>query len=161
MRIILNNANHLKKEQMPMDTPALRLTKPRQLILQIITESKTHLDVQEIWQCARQKDMKISMATVYRTVKLLERARLITEHSLGQDHSHYEAASENAHYHFTCLGCGKVQEFSTSQPQSIAKKLNETHGILIKKIHLLMEGYCRQCSQITPLTQEMEKDEDA
>lgn len=130
-----------------MDAPTIHLTKPRQQVLQIIAESKTHLDVQEIWQRAREKDLKISMATIYRTVDLLERGGLIMEHHLGQDHSHYEAASGSAHYHFTCLNCGKVLEFSSPQPQSIAKKLKETHGIQIKKIHLLMEGYCKQCLQ--------------
>lgn len=134
----------------------MRLTRSRQQVLQIITESKTHLDVQEIWQRARKKDLKISMATIYRAVDLLERAGLITEHNLGQDHSHYEGSSKNAHYHFTCLRCGKVLEFSTPQPQSIAKKLNETHGLQIINIHLLMEGYCQQCLKL--LNKENKKD---
>ena len=142
-----------------MDITTLRLTKPRQLVLKIISESKTHLDVPEIWQRVRQSDQKISLATIYRTVKVLEQAGLISEHNLGQDHSHYEAVSENTHYHFTCLNCGKVLEFSTPQPQSIAKKLNEMHGIRIKKIHLLMEGYCKQCSKLNSLTLKKEMDD--
>jgi len=142
MRIILNLSMNTIQTQPQIP----HLTKPRRQVLQIIHDSQSHLDAQEIWERARQKKLKISLATVYRTVRVLEQAGLISEHNLGQDHCHYEATSEDSHYHFTCLMCGKVLEFSTPQPQSMARKLNELHGIHIQKIHLLMEGICKECA---------------
>jgi len=123
----------------------LRMTESRQMVLQIIKESHTHLNAEEIWQRAHQRGMKTSLATIYRAVKLLEQAGLISEHSLGQDQSHYEAAGKNTHYHFTCIGCGNVLEFSTSQVQSVIEKLIKDQHIQIRNVHLLMEGTCRQC----------------
>jgi Fur family ferric uptake transcriptional regulator len=125
----------------------LRMTRGRRSILRVLQEFGGHLDVEEIFLRARQQDQNISLATVYRAVAFLKAAGLISEHSLGQDHSHYEAVTETAHYHFTCLGCGKVIEFSDPRVDVITKRLIKKYGISVKNVHLLIEGYCRQCQQ--------------
>ena len=140
----MSTINNLSKL---VESKKLRMTRQRKLILRVLQEHEGHLDAEEIFLRAHQQGINISLATVYRTLAYLKEAGLISEHSLGQDHSHYEAVTETAHYHFTCLSCGKVIEFSDPQVDAITKRLVRIYGLKVRNVHFLIEGYCRQCKQ--------------
>ena len=122
-----------------------RLTRQRGLVLQILESSDRHLDAEAIHDRVKLQDPDISLATVYRAVRVLRELGLIEEHSLGEDHSHYESPRNSPHYHFVCLRCGKVIEFDTPLVERAASDLTQSHGVQVKNAHLRLSGLCGSC----------------
>jgi len=125
-----------------------RLTSQRCLILDVLRESDDHLDAEAVHGKAKRRAPDISLATVYRTLTLLEELGLVEEHRLGEGHGHYEAVQDEPHYHFTCRRCGKVLEFDTPLVSRIARELAEREGLRVTKAHLHFLGYCQHCREI-------------
>ena len=117
-----------------------RITPERKLLLRIISEN-AHLDASEIYRLAKKEDKKISLSTVYRTVRLLEDLGLVEASELGEDHYHYEVRLSE-HYHLICLGCGKVVEIP---PVGTIRELGEERGFEIVGVKLELFGYCPAC----------------
>lgn len=122
-----------------------RLTSQRRLILNVLRESDEHLDAEDVHQRAKRRAADISLATVYRTLTLLNEMGLVEAHHLGEGHSHFEAVQEEPHYHFTCSECGKVIEFDAPLVTKIAQELSEQEDVQITKAHLHLTGYCKEC----------------
>jgi Fe2+ or Zn2+ uptake regulation protein len=87
----------------------------------------------------------VSLATVYRTLALFKELGLINEHRLGEDHSHFETAPENPHYHFTCLNCRRVIEFKAPQIAETILPMLQDKGLQIAEVHLIISGFCADC----------------
>jgi Fe2+ or Zn2+ uptake regulation protein len=121
-----------------------RLTPQRRLILEALEGSDEHLDAEALYDLVRSRDPHISLATVYRTLAVLKKMGLVEEHRLGSEHGHYEASGDK-HYHFTCLGCGKVIEFDTPLMAQIEQELGTREGVRVTNTHLHLSGYCAQC----------------
>lgn len=117
-----------------------RITPERKLLLRIIGEN-AHLDASEIYRLAREENPKINLSTVYRTVKLLKDLGLVESSNLGEDHDHYEVRLQD-HYHFVCLGCGKVVEIPSVD---LLKHFGEERDVEIVGIKLQLIGYCEEC----------------
>jgi Fe2+ or Zn2+ uptake regulation protein len=122
-----------------------RLTRQRRLVFEIIQKNAGHLEAETIYQLAKKRDTRISLATIYRSLALLKEAGLVQEHSLGQGHGHYETVQPDPHYHFTCLKCERVIEFDAPQVAELAEALSQREGLQITEVHLLLNGYCAQC----------------
>ncbi len=122
-----------------------RLTSQRRLLLGVLEESDSHLDAETLFVRAKARDPDISLATVYRTLAVLKEMGLVEEHSLGEEHSHYEAMRGEPHYHFVCLGCGKVIEFDAPPMKQIEEDVSEREGVCITDANLRLSGYCAQC----------------
>lgn len=122
-----------------------RLTSQRRLVLQVLEQSEGHLDAEAIHDRARQQDPTISLATVYRTLSILKEMGLVEEHSLGQEHGHYEAVQGGPHYHFVCLQCGDVLEFDSPRVAEAVAELSAREDILVTDVHLRLSGYCARC----------------
>jgi Fur family peroxide stress response transcriptional regulator len=122
-----------------------RLTSQRRLILDVLKESNEHLEVDAVYDIAKQRAPSLSLATVYRTLAVLKEMELVEEHRLGEGHSHYEAVQEEPHYHFTCQRCGKVIEFETPLVAEIKRKLCEREGVQVARAHIHFTGYCKDC----------------
>ena len=122
-----------------------RITRQRRLILSIIEESDEHLNVQAIYRIARERDQNISLATVYRSLELLKEINLVQEHSLGEDHGHFEKCDPKSHFHFTCSTCGAVIEFQIPPLSSWMETLAESKNLKIDEIHLFITGACKDC----------------
>jgi Fe2+ or Zn2+ uptake regulation protein len=123
----------------------LRATRQRQIVLDVLQHNPGHLDVETIHDQVKAVDPRISLATVYRTLALLKRLGLVAEHSLGEDHGHFEAAPSAPHYHFTCLGCKRVIEFEAPAVIQAVQGLAEREGLQVTETHLTLSGYCRLC----------------
>ena len=128
-----------------------RMTKQRKLVLEIVQESQEHLDAETVFLRAKIKDPEISLPTVYRTLAVLKDAKLIAEHHLGEDHSHFEPVTISPHYHFSCIKCKTVIEFQDSQLAKVVNNISKQNGIKVTEVHLHLSGYCRNC-----ITQDME-----
>ena len=92
----------------------VRLTRQRQILLELIDKSGTHLDAERLYQLAKVQDPKLNRVTVYRTLKMLKAGGLVDEldlmHYDGDQH-YYETRMKQEHAHVICLRCGKVEEF--------------------------------------------------
>ena len=117
-----------------------RITPERRLLFRVINEH-AHVDASELCELAKKENPKISLSTVYRTVKLLEELGLVEVTTLGEDRHHYEVSTDE-HYHFVCLGCGKVVEIS---PMGLLQELGKRQGLEIVGATLELSGYCPQC----------------
>lgn len=122
-----------------------RLTHQRRLVLEIIENNPGHLQADTIFQLAKSRDQSISLATVYRALALFKEIGLVREDRLGEDHSHFEPAQANPHYHFTCKKCGRVIEFEAPQIADLAIRLRQERSLLVTEVQFLLSGYCDQC----------------
>lgn len=122
-----------------------RVTRQRQLVMQVLQENAGHLEVEAVYALAKASDPNISLATVYRTLAVLKAMGLVKDHSLGENHAHFETAPEKPHYHFTCLKCGQVVEFDAPQVMQVVRAVSEREGLQVTDVHLFLSGYCAQC----------------
>lgn len=122
-----------------------RLTRQRRLVMDILKESKGHLDVDALYRQAKTRDPRISLPTIYRTLAVLKEMGLVEKQSLGEAHAHYEAVKESPHYHFTCLECGRVIEFAAPQVLRAVRALSERERLEVTCIQLFLSGYCSCC----------------
>lgn len=103
------------------------MTEQRRVIARVLSESEDHPDVEVLYQRANAIDSRISIATVYRTVRLFEEANILERHEFGDGRARYEEMSESHHDHLINLQNGEVIEFSNDKiedlQRQIAKKL--------------------------------------
>jgi Fur family ferric uptake transcriptional regulator len=95
----------------------VRLTAQRRILIEIIQNAEQHLDAASLLELARRSEPNIDRATVYRTLELLKRFRLIDEldlmHLQGEKH-YYEVKTRRDHIHLACFNCGRIEEFTSS-----------------------------------------------
>jgi len=137
-----------------LQSTGARMTRQRRAVLQVLQESDEHLDAAAVYDQVRARDPRISLATVYRTLALLKREGLVNEHRLGQSHAHFEAAPRSPHYHFSCLGCGRVIEFDAPEVARVVRRLAEEQGVRVRETHLSITGYCAACRSAQGLGEE-------
>jgi Fur family ferric uptake transcriptional regulator len=108
----------------------LRMTEQRNIIADVITEMSTdgHPDVNEIFLFANKKDKNISIATVYRTVKLFEEYGVIEKHEFKDGRSRYEAIEEHHHDHLIDIESGEIHEFTNDEIENIQRTVAKTLG---------------------------------
>ena len=112
----------------------VKLTEQRKIIAKIISESKSeygesdHPDVDELYNRVLKIDPKISIATVYRTVKLFEEAGILTKHDFKGGKARYEAMIESHHDHLIDIKTGEIIEFVDEEIEKLQKKVAEKYG---------------------------------
>ena len=105
----------------------IRMTSQRQIIIQVIEESDDHPDVDQLYLRSVELDNTISIATVYRTVKLLEEAGLIERLEFGDGRSRYEEAGEH-HEHLVDIETGEVHEFYNEELETLKREIAREMG---------------------------------
>lgn len=118
----------------------LRMTEQRRVIAQILQDSSDHPDVEELHRRASAIDSKISIATVYRTVKLFEDAGIIERHDFREGRSRYETVPEEHHDHLIDLKSGKVIEFHSAEIEALQEKIAREHGFRLVDHRLELYG---------------------
>ena len=106
----------------------LRITEQRRVIARVLSDSEDHPDVELLHQRASSIDPKISIATVYRTVRLFEEAGILDRHDFGDGRARYEAAPEAHHDHLIDVETGKVVEFVDPELEALQKVIAEKLG---------------------------------
>ena len=106
----------------------LRITEQRRVIAQVLSASEDHPDVELLHKRAVAIDPKISIATVYRTVRLFEEAGILDRHDFGDGRARYEAAPEAHHDHLIDVETGKVLEFVDPELEALQKQIAEKLG---------------------------------
>ena len=106
----------------------VRLTDQRKLIAKVMSESKDHPDVDELHKRVAKYDTKVSIATVYRTVKLFEEAGVVSKHDFKGGKSRYEQLPDEHHDHLIDINTGEITEFVNKDIEELQKKVSEKLG---------------------------------
>jgi Fur family ferric uptake transcriptional regulator len=106
----------------------LRITEQRRIIARVLSESEDHPDVEQLHRRASAIDPKISIATVYRTVRLFEDAGLLDRHDFGDGRARYEATPEAHHDHLIDVETGRVVEFVDPELEALQRQIAERLG---------------------------------
>ena len=124
----------------------VKLTDQRRVIARVISESKAeygesdHPDVDELYNRVLKIDPKISIATVYRTVKLFEEAGILTKHDFKGGKARYDAMIESHHDHLIDVKSGEIIEFVDEEIEELQKKVAERHGYTLVDHKLELYG---------------------
>ncbi len=114
-------------EQLCIDK-GLKMTGQRRIIARVLSEASDHPDVEQVYRRAAAIDSKISIATVYRTVRLLEEASIITRHDFGDGRARYEEADERHHDHLIDIKTGEVIEFQNPRIEALQDEIARELG---------------------------------
>ncbi|NBX03553.1 MAG: transcriptional repressor [Alphaproteobacteria bacterium] len=106
----------------------LKMTGQRRVIARVLSDSQDHPDVEMLYQRAAEVDSNISIATVYRTVKLFEEAGITQRHDFGDGRARYEEAGAEHHDHLIDLKSGKVIEFANDEIEKLQKEIAKKLG---------------------------------
>jgi len=123
----------------------LKLTRSRRAVLQVIAEASDHLTVAEAHRRALTIDPAIGLASVYRTMELLERLGMVRHVNMNHRHRHYAPAADGHGHHLVCNGCGRVVEFSDCQVEQLAKTLARRTRFVIEGHSIELYGRCPDC----------------
>lgn len=106
----------------------LKMTDQRRIIARVLSDSADHPDVEQVYRRATEIDPRISIATVYRTVRLFEEANILARHDFGDGRARYEEAPETHHDHLIDVQTGHVIEFSNEEIERLQRKIAENLG---------------------------------
>jgi Fur family ferric uptake transcriptional regulator len=127
----------------------IRLTAQRRAVVEVIQEASAHLDAGSLLELARQREPNIDRATVYRTIELLKKLRLIDEldlmHLEGEKHF-YEVKTKRDHLHLACFRCGRIEEFTSPIFERLKAEIAKQAGFAIRVTRLEVGGTCRACT---------------
>jgi len=131
---------HTRIEQLCQDK-GMKMTEQRRIIARALSESKDHPDVEQVYQRASELDPRISIATVYRTVRLFEEANILERHDFGDGRARYEEAGHRDHHHHLInLRTGEVVEFESEELEALKRKIAVELGYKIVGERLELYG---------------------
>ena len=144
--------NLLSKRRELLDelvSKGVRLTPQRRALVEVMQEANEHLDAASLLDLARRREPNIDRATVYRTLELLKKLRLIDEldlmHLYGEKH-YYEAKTERNHAHLACFRCGRIEEYSSPLFERLKAEISKQAGFTSRSRAWKLGGNCRACS---------------
>jgi Fe2+ or Zn2+ uptake regulation protein len=138
MRMRINN-NRIYSRKERLSTPQ------RRLLLDTLREAKGHLDARELYRRAVEKDLRISLATVYRNLQLFKELGIVEERRLDEVHCYYEIKGATEHYHMVCTACGRVMEFESPLVGDLVAEVQRNSDFEVTRAVLYLEGYCPEC----------------
>ncbi len=127
----------------------LKSTRQRNLIIETFFSTTGHLSVEDVWAKVRQRDAKVSVATVYRTMKLLGECGLAHARNFGDGQTRYEAAVGRHHHdHLICTRCGAIVEFENDRIEALQEAVARKHGFRVTSHKMELYGLCRNCQRL-------------
>jgi Fur family ferric uptake transcriptional regulator len=122
-----------------------RLTPQRLMILTIIHDSMGHISAEEIHQQVRERYPFVNISTIYRTLNLLKKLRLISETDLGEGYVRYELLERERHHHLVCRRCGESFAFEHQLLKPLQLRLLKKYGFAADVDHFAIFGLCQRC----------------
>lgn len=123
-------------------------TSQRQLLLDTLLEAGEHLDAKQLYRRAADKDPRISLATVYRNLRLFKELGLVEERRLEGAHCCYELRTPGEHHHLVCTRCGQVAEFRSALVGRLVSDIERERCFRVTRAMLYLEGHCGQCEAL-------------
>ena len=118
----------------------MKMTEQRRIIAQVLSNSTDHPDVEEVYRRASEIDDRVSIATVYRTLRLFEEAHILERHEFGDGRARYEELTKEHHDHLIEIESGTVVEFSNPEIERLQEEIAKSHGM--KLVGHKHELYC-------------------
>jgi Fur family ferric uptake transcriptional regulator len=118
----------------------MKMTDQRRIIARVLSESEDHPDVEEVYRRSTEIDPRISIATVYRTVRLFEEAAILERHDFGDGRARYEEAPSEHHDHLIDMQSGKVIEFTSPEIESLQREIAKRFGFRLVGHRLELYG---------------------
>ncbi len=127
----------------------LPVTQQREAVAEVVFASDEHLSVDDIESRLREEGDRIGKATIYRTLDLLVRSKLVAEHDFGEGFKRYEhrLSRQPEHEHLICTECGDVLEFRSREINQIESRIQEQYGFRPVRHKLEIYGLCRSCQE--------------
>ncbi|MCS6891534.1 MAG: Fur family transcriptional regulator [Rhodovarius sp.] len=122
-------------EQMCVER-GVKMTGQRRLIARVLSESDDHPDVEELYRRAARIDERVSIATVYRTVRLLEEKGIVARRDFGEGRARYDPAHRGHHHHLIDVDTGKVIEFKDPALEKLAAEIADRLGFSLVDVRL-------------------------
>lgn len=129
-----------------MSERGLKSTRQRSLILDTFFHAGGHLNVEEVLAKVREVDPRVSVATVYRTMKLLTESGVAHARQFGDGQTRFEVATEH-HDHLICTSCGEIVEFEDEQIEALQLAVAERFGFTVEDHKMEIYGRCPACSK--------------
>jgi len=128
----------------------LRLTAPRQAIIESVFSTEKHFTADELLKWARRRDKSVSRATVYRTLPLLTESGLVREMDFGKNHTYYDPnyAAHPHHNHIICQDCGKIVEFESAKIERLENEISRRLGFAVRAHRLQITATCEEFKQL-------------
>ncbi len=125
----------------------LKFTKQREIILKTLYDNDGHFSPEELHNKIKKKypELKIGIATIYRTLSLLEDAGLADSISFGKDGKLYELGIKKHHDHLICTQCGKITEFVDETIEKRQEEIAKKHNFLMQDHTMKIVGLCQEC----------------
>jgi Fur family ferric uptake transcriptional regulator len=131
-----------------MSERGLKNTRQRNLIIDTFFSLDGHLSVEEVWEKVRELDRRVSVATVYRTMKLLQESGLAHARNFGDGQTRYEPAVGREHHdHLICTRCGTIIEFENDQIERLQEAVARRHAFKVTSHKMELYGLCRSCQR--------------
>ncbi|HQT87830.1 MAG TPA: Fur family transcriptional regulator [Acidiphilium sp.] len=118
----------------------LKMTHPRRVIAQVLSDVTDHPDVDELHRLVHQIDPRISLATVYRTVRLFEQSGILERRNLGSRRARYEPSGDRDHFHLVDRETGMVIEFDEPETEALMRRLAARHGYELISLKIELFG---------------------
>lgn len=127
----------------------LKFTIQREVILETLYNSDEHLTPESLHNLIQAKfpDLKTGIATVYRTLSLLEESDMVTSLSFGAQGKKYELGAKHHHDHFICTACGNITEFVDEQIEERQRKIADELGFKMQDHSMQIYGICKNCQK--------------
>lgn len=141
-------ASSLKAE---LNERGWRMTPQRETILQVFQNLNKgeHLSAEDLYQLLQSQDEKISLSTIYRTLKLMSRMGILRELELAEGHKHYEINQPYPyhHHHLICVRCNKTIEFKSDSILKVGSKIVKKEGYYLLDCQLTIHAICPTCQR--------------
>lgn len=134
----------------------LKFTKQREVILKTLYERSEHFTPEDLHILLKHSypQLNIGIATVYRTLNLLEESQMVTSISFGVAGKKFELANKPHHDHMICKNCGTIIEFHNDKIEQLQLEIAQTHDFKITSHLMQLRGLCKKCADISQITKE-------
>lgn len=128
-----------------VELPNMRLTTQRQIILEELSNVKSHPTANEVYDMVRKRLPRIGLGTVYRNLELMAESGIILKLEVGGTQKRFDATTE-LHYHIRCMDCGRVDDIELPVQHQINEAASENTSYQVFSHHIEFSGTCDQCS---------------
>jgi Fur family ferric uptake transcriptional regulator len=135
-----------------LGSKGLKSTREREIILKELETRKDHFNAEKLYFCLRRKGPSVSRPTIYRTLKLLERLRLVDRLDIKKNCFYYEPVYQKKdHGHLICEHCGKIMDFSCASLENLKSEVCKDQDFKLDNISIQVFGICRTCQEASKI----------
>ena len=125
-------------------TSGYRLTRQRQLVWDTLRRTRRHLSADQIGAALRRQQQSVDMATVYRSLDVLQRLGLVRSSRLAE-RQYFEVAEPGEHYHLVCDECGRANHIEGEDLAQVLRHITDAHRFAVNSADLIVHGWCERC----------------